>query len=73
MLGLGYDAVIPVAVDAAFRMDTSALELAIAQELEQGNQTITDVANVPMLQLPKAQKSMGKPSKDFIIFSRILY
>jgi len=44
LLGLGYDAVIPVAVDEAFRMDTKALELAIVQELEQGNIPIAVVA-----------------------------
>jgi len=44
LLGLGYDAVVEVAVDSLYKMDTEALEKAIEEEKAKGNIPIAVVA-----------------------------
>ncbi len=46
LMGMGYDAVIPVAVDKQMKMNPIALEEAIAAELEKGNVPIAVVATM---------------------------
>ncbi len=46
LLGLGYDAVIPVKVDAKMRMDTEALYVAIEKTKQEGNIPIAVVATL---------------------------